>query len=86
MFVIKVDNRLKLYEYLRKNGINCQVHYIPVYKMPYYKEKFKMQKFPDSDEYYSKCLSIPIYPSLSEIDQNFIINKILKFNSRKWIS
>ena len=48
--------------------------------MPYYKQfGWKEGDFPFVEEYYSKCISLPIYPTLTFEDQNYVINKILEF-------
>ena len=81
LFVILCEKRQELYEYLRQHKINTQVHYFPIHLMPYYK-RLKLYNNKDlfqSELYYSNCLSIPIYPSLSIEDQEFIINKMNNF-------
>ena len=82
LYVISVPEREALYEHLRNNGIFAQVHYVPVHLMPYYKGLgHKKGAFPNAEAYYQKCLSIPMYHSLSEEDQEFIIDIILNFNT-----
>lgn len=80
LFLIQTKNRLDLYNFLKKNHILCQVHYIPIYKMPYYK-KFGYSKhdFINSENYYKTCLSLPMYPTLSVKEQKYVINKIFEF-------
>ena len=46
---------------LKERGIGTQVHYIPLYKQPYYKKLYGEMSLPGSEEYYSKCLSIPLH-------------------------
>ena len=80
LFVIQVFKRFELYNYLRANNIFTQVHYIPVHLQPFYKNKgWKKGDFPVAESYYDKCLSLPMYPSLSKKEQNFVINKVLEF-------
>lgn len=80
LYVIKVKNRLALYEHLRSNQIFAQVHYVPVHLMPYYQEQgFKKGDFPLAEAYYDECLSLPMYQSLSNEDQDFVIETILNF-------
>lgn len=80
LYVIRISNRLALYEHLRKNNIFAQVHYVPAHLMPYYKQfGHKKGDHPHAEAYYSKCLSIPMYHSLSNEDQDFVIDTILKF-------
>lgn len=79
LFVIQVDCRKELYEHLKSLDIFAQVHYIPVHKQPYYIERYGDQNFPIAEEYYQKCLSLPMYPSLSFDEQDFVIQTILNF-------
>lgn len=80
LYVIRVPNRLKLYNYLRANQILCQIHYIPVHLMPYYKELgWKQGDMPAAENYYSQCLSLPMYPTLTDDEQEYIIDKIIGF-------
>jgi UDP-4-amino-4,6-dideoxy-N-acetyl-beta-L-altrosamine transaminase len=80
LYVIQVEDRSGMYEHLRNNGIYAQVHYVPVHLMPYY-QPFGHQKgdMPEAEKYYEKCLSIPMYHSLSDEDQDFVIQTILNF-------
>lgn len=80
LYVIRVNNRLGLYEHLRANNIFAQVHYVPVHLMPYYAQfGFKKGDFPNAEAYYEQCLSIPMYHSLSNEDQEYVIETILNF-------
>jgi len=80
LYIIEVENRKGLYEYLRKNNILAQIHYIPVHLMPYYKQfGWDEGDLPNAEAYYNKCLSMPMYPTLSEQEQVFVIRNILTF-------
>lgn len=80
LYVIEVENRLGLYNYLRENQIFSQIHYIPVHLMPYYSQLgWKKGDMPDAENYYSRCLSLPMYPNLSDEESNFVIEKIISF-------
>jgi UDP-4-amino-4,6-dideoxy-N-acetyl-beta-L-altrosamine transaminase len=80
LYVIQIGNRKALYDFLRTQNIFCQVHYIPVHLMPYYR-KFGWNKgdFPLSESYYEQCLSLPMYPALTNEQQDFVIQSILEF-------
>jgi UDP-4-amino-4,6-dideoxy-N-acetyl-beta-L-altrosamine transaminase len=83
LYVIRIKNRLGMYEHLKANGIFAQVHYVPVHLMPYYKELgSKKGDHPNAEAYYEKCLSIPMYHSLSDDDQHMVIDTILDFASK----
>ncbi len=80
LYVIQTENRLGLYEHLRKHNIFAQVHYVPTHLMPYYKQfGFKKGDFPNAEKYYSKCLSLPMYHSLSDEEQKYVIDTVLKY-------
>jgi UDP-4-amino-4,6-dideoxy-N-acetyl-beta-L-altrosamine transaminase len=80
LYIIQSDRRKELYDYLRSKNIFCQVHYIPVHTMPYYQQLgFKKGDFPLSESYYEACLSLPMYPALSNDQQDYVITSILEF-------
>jgi UDP-4-amino-4,6-dideoxy-N-acetyl-beta-L-altrosamine transaminase len=80
LFVIEVEDRKGLYDYLRTHSIFAQIHYIPVHTLPYYKEiGYRDADLSNSENYYSKCISLPMYPSLKDEEQLLVINKVLNF-------
>ena len=80
LFVIEVEDRKGLYDFLRNQNIFAQVHYIPVHKLPYYKSiGYQDADLSNSENYYSKCISLPMYPSLKDEDVEYIIDKVLEF-------
>lgn len=80
LYIIKTKQRKELYEYLRQHNIYPQVHYIPVHLMPYYRQfGWKEGDLPNAENYYKNCLSLPIYPTLTEGEQQFVIDKIFEF-------
>ena len=84
LFVLQIQDesisRDKLYEYLKSNEIGCQVHYIPVHLHPFFKSKgFKENDFPNAENYFKKCLSVPLHQGLSKDDIRFVCSKIEDF-------
>ncbi len=80
LYVIQVKNRLGLYNYLRENNIHAQIHYIPVHLMPYYQELGnKPGDLPVAEKYYKHCLSLPMYPTLTNEEQLYVIEQVVKF-------
>jgi hypothetical protein len=80
LYVLLVEDRLGLYNHLKTNGIFAQIHYYPVHLMPYYRSfGWKENDLPFVEEYYSKCISLPMYPTLSLEEQEYVINKILEY-------
>ncbi|OBQ54930.1 UDP-4-amino-4,6-dideoxy-N-acetyl-beta-L-altrosamine transaminase [Tamlana sp. s12] len=80
LFVIEVDDRKGLYDFLRTQNIYAQIHYIPVHTLPYYKTiGYGDADLSQSERYYSKCISLPMYPSLTDEEQAFVIEKVLNY-------
>ena len=78
LYIIRVPkNRNVIFENLRNNGIGVNIHYIPIYRQPFYKKyKFKYQDFVEAENYYKEAISIPIYPGLTESQQKKIVKII----------
>ncbi len=71
-------SRDKLITKLFNKNIICQVHYIPVFNFPYYRNMFKKDNFKNANKYFNSSLSIPIYYDLNKKDINYICNQIKK--------
>ena len=74
LYIIRLKNRDKhkqVFEYLRKNGIGVNLHYIPVYHQPYYEAMgFKKGYCLEAENYYNEAISLPMYATLSEAEQD----------------
>lgn len=89
LFVIKIDfekigkTRQEVVSQLKKDGINTQVHYIPVHLQPYYVKNFgfKPGDFPKAEQYYQQCLSIPLYPKMRDEEADRVIRSVKKLHS-----
>ena len=80
LYIIEVENRLGLYNYLRENNIYAQIHYIPCHLMPYYRDLgWKENDLPFAEDYYKHCISLPMFPTLTEEEQSYVIEKIKSF-------
>ncbi|MEZ4935362.1 MAG: DegT/DnrJ/EryC1/StrS family aminotransferase [Saprospiraceae bacterium] len=80
LYVVKIDDRKGLYDFLREHGIFAQVHYIPVHTLPYYQRLgYEKGTCPNAEAYYEECLSLPMYPTLTDAEQAFVIEKVKKF-------
>lgn len=80
LFIIEVDNRKGLYDFLKENNVFAQIHYIPMHTLPYYKAiDYSEANLDNSEKYYSNCISLPMYPSLSNEEQEYVIEKVIKF-------
>ena len=84
LFIIEVENRKELYDFLHSKGILAQIHYVPIHTMPYYKNIGYLDAgLVHTEKYYSKCISLPMYPTLSNEEQSYVINKVLEFISNE---
>jgi UDP-4-amino-4,6-dideoxy-N-acetyl-beta-L-altrosamine transaminase len=80
LYIIEVKDRLGLYNYLRDQKIFAQIHYIPCHLMPYYRQQgWKEGDLPLSENYYKGCISLPMYPTLTEGEQHYVISKIMEY-------
>jgi UDP-4-amino-4,6-dideoxy-N-acetyl-beta-L-altrosamine transaminase len=67
-------NQRQVYDAFQSAGINVNLHYIPVYRQPFYENMgFKAGYCEEAEQYHKEALSIPIYPTLTNIDQNTVI-------------
>ena len=83
LYVVQVDfdaigmKREKLFGLFKEQNIGIQVHYIPINRQPYYKKLgYGIEKTPVMDNYYQQCLSLPIYPNLTQKQQQYIIDNL----------
>jgi UDP-4-amino-4,6-dideoxy-N-acetyl-beta-L-altrosamine transaminase len=82
LYILEVDNRLSLYNHLREHNIFTQIHYIPCHLMPYYRDLgWKEGDRIHSEEYYKGCLSLPMYPTLTCKEQNYVIDAVINYYS-----
>lgn len=79
LYVIQVleKDRKEVFDALRSKNIGVNVHYIPVYKHPYYqKNGYKEVCCRNAEQYYADAISIPMYPLLSKEEQEYVIETI----------
>ena len=79
LYIVQVKNcdRREVFEALREQGIAVNVHYIPVYMHPYYQEHgYKDVHCKNAEEVYSHIISLPLYPTLTSEQQNFVIGRV----------
>ena len=67
--------RQQVFDYLRAHGIGANVHYIPVHTQPYYRQRFGFAHgdFPAAEAYYARAISLPLYFSLREDEQDSVV-------------
>lgn len=77
LYVLEVVDRLGLYNFLREHTIFAQIHYIPCHLMPYYRALgWKDGDMPHAENYYSRCISLPMFPTLTDDEQQYVIEII----------
>jgi len=80
LFIIEVEDRKGLYDYLKEYNIFAQIHYIPIHTLPYYKKiGYEQANLINAESYYSKCISLPMYPTLTQKEQLFVIEHVISF-------
>src|SRR6266566_1881856 len=72
-------DRNGLIESLRRRGVACSVHFIPLHLQPYYQRSYgyKPGDFPRAEREYHSCVSLPIYPGMTETEINQVISAVL---------
>ena len=91
LYVIKIDfegikkTRAQVMAELKEKSINTQVHYIPVHLQPYYRDHygFKEGDFPKAEHYYKQCLSIPLYPKMTDEDVQRVIDAVRDLHNKE---
>jgi UDP-4-amino-4,6-dideoxy-N-acetyl-beta-L-altrosamine transaminase len=83
LYVIEIDEtrtsttRAEVFQRLRDAGIGVNVHYIPIHMQPYYARLgFQRGDFPVSERYYSRAISIPLFPALTDSQQQFVARSL----------
>ena len=84
LYVVEFDfarlglSRAEVMARLAKKGVGTQVHYIPVHTQPYYARKYGYAegKCPVAETYYRSCLSLPLYPAMSDSDVQQVISVV----------
>lgn len=67
----------QVYEALHVAKVLVNLHYIPVYRQPYYEQMgFRAGHCQQAEQYYSEAISIPIYPSLTKLQQNLVVSAL----------
>lgn len=81
LYVVRLSDqaplRTKVFAELRKRGIGTQVHYIPVHTQPYYTGLgFAPGSMPISEDYYERTISLPMFPTLTDEDQDTVVETL----------
>ncbi len=74
LYPIQVEDRARVFARLREAGIGVNVHYIPVHTQPFWRKRgFARGDFPVAEAYYERAISLPLYPGLTEADQDRVV-------------
>ncbi len=83
LYVVQVDfstlniSKEELFIKMRERSIGLQLHYIPINKQPYYKSLgYGNEETPVMDRYYEECFSLPMFPKLSDEEQQYVIKRL----------
>lgn len=74
--------RTKFMSALRAENIGSQVHYLPVHRQPYYRDRYGERELPGADAYYARCLSIPLFPAMTDGDVERVAAALAKLVSK----
>jgi UDP-4-amino-4,6-dideoxy-N-acetyl-beta-L-altrosamine transaminase len=77
----KKKNRYNLFNYLSNNNYSPMVHYIPIHFLKYYKNRYNLKRgdFKNSELFYSRTISLPLYPTMNDADVEKVVMDIKKF-------
>lgn len=74
-----LGGRKEVFDKMRADGIGVNVHYIPVYRQPYYSQMgFLPEQFPSAEDYYARAITLPLFPGLTGEEQIHIVNSLTK--------
>jgi UDP-4-amino-4,6-dideoxy-N-acetyl-beta-L-altrosamine transaminase len=81
LYVIRLNlektkkDRRQVFEFMRNNAINVNVHYIPIHTQTYYREMgFKPGVFHEAEKYYREAITLPLFPAMSDQDQDRVVD------------
>lgn len=84
LYIARIDfascntTQKNVFDDLHAKGIMANLHYIPVYRQPYYQQfGYSSTDYPESEKYYGEAISLPIYPDLSVDEQSFVTRTLL---------
>ncbi len=75
-FALIEKDRATVMRQLAAEGIGTQVHYLPLHRQPYYRQRYGQTELPGADAYYERCLSLPLYPTMEVDDVDRVVDAI----------
>jgi dTDP-4-amino-4,6-dideoxygalactose transaminase len=83
LYAVEIDDtktdktRAAVFDYLRGENIGVNVHYIPIHTQPFYRRLgFRRGDFPVSERYYERAISIPLFPAMTEAQQDRVVTAL----------
>ena len=84
LYILDIDfqtmgiTRTSVMQSLRAKGIGSQVHYIPVHSQLYQREmeKYDNENFQNANRYYNRCLSIPLFPAMTDLEVEYVSSQV----------
>ena len=71
------SSQLQVFQCLRDQGIGVNLHYIPVHTQPYFQRMgFKLGDYQEAERYYAEAISLPLFPTMTDSDQNEIVAEL----------
>ncbi len=80
LYIVRVPRQAHscIFEQMRAGGVGVNLHYIPVYRQPYYERMgFRREDYPEAERYYAEAISLPLYPGLTEKQQDEVVRQLL---------
>ncbi len=82
LYVVLIDfeaaglDRATVMNRLKTAGIGTQVHYIPVHRQPYYQQRYGGHRLEGAEQYYRRCLSLPLFADMTTVDVNRVVEEL----------
>lgn len=75
-FAAAGTDRATVMHRLRERGVGSQVHYLPVHRQPYYRDRYGDLDLPGADRWYQRALSLPLYPTMADADVDRVVDAL----------
>ena len=72
LYQIQVEHRNEIYQTLRDKGVGVQIHYIPIYRHPYYQQQKYPEALPGAEYFYEHTLTIPLHTKITRVEQSMV--------------
>ncbi|MDM5150414.1 UDP-4-amino-4,6-dideoxy-N-acetyl-beta-L-altrosamine transaminase [Aeromonas salmonicida] len=78
------EHRQKVFQRLRENGVGANVHYMPIYKQPWY-YRYDFKPLNNTNEFYQRKFTLPLFPTLSQKQQLWIISLLKTWDEQSYV-